>query len=173
MTQRITFGATGLDVSAVCFGTWQLSPRFWGDVPKEDMLAALHRALDVGVNFFDTADAYGDGLAETVMGEFLRDAPRSDVVVCTKVFNHFNPDASRYPDLSPDHVRERCDIELQRRGIDTIDLYLLHMFDPMTPLAEVSGTLDGRPVADVKVGAAHVIRYRHGLDPAVLAIGST
>ena len=143
MDTRITFGATGLSVSPICFGTWQLSPRFWGDVPKADMLAAMRGAVDVGVNFFDTADAYGDGHAETVLGEFLREAPRDEVVVCTKVFNHFNPDASRYPDMSPDHVRERCDIQLRRLGTETIDLYLVHMFDPLTPAADVAAALDG------------------------------
>lgn len=142
MASRIVFGATGLNVSPVCFGTWQLSPRFWGNQPKDELLRAMRAAHAGGINFFDTADAYGDGLAETVLGEFLREIPRDDVVVCTKVFNHFNPDASRYPDLSADHVRERCDIQLQRLGIDTIDVYLLHMVDPLVPMREVSETLE-------------------------------
>ncbi len=142
MNERIVFGATGLEVSPICFGTWQLSPRFWGEQSKSDVLAAMNIAYDAGINFFDTADAYGDGYAETVLGEFLAGKPRDAVVICTKVFNHFNPDASRYPDLSPEHIRQRCELELQRMGIETIDLYLLHMFDPLTPLADVAETLD-------------------------------
>ena len=142
MSHLITFGATGLKVSPVCFGTWQLSPRFWGDQSKADALEAMNVAFDAGINFFDTADAYGDGYAETVVGEFLADKPRDKVVICTKVFNHFNPDASRYPDLSPDHVRQRCELELQRLGIETIDLYLLHLFDPLTSLADIAETME-------------------------------
>ena len=142
MSDRIVFGATGLEVSTISFGTWQLSPRFWGDQSKQDVLAAMGAALDAGINFFDTADAYGDGYAETVLGEFLADKPRESVVICTKVFHHFNPDASRYPDLTPAHVRQRCELQLKRMGLETIDLYLLHLFDPLTPLADVAETMD-------------------------------
>ncbi len=142
MNNRIVFGATGLEVSPICFGTWQLSPRFWGEQSKTDVLAAMDTAFEAGINFFDTADAYGDGYGETVLGEFLAGKPRENVVVCTKVFNHFNPDGSRYPDLSPAHIRQRCEVQLQRMGVETIDLYLLHMFDPLTPLADVAETMD-------------------------------
>jgi aryl-alcohol dehydrogenase-like predicted oxidoreductase len=142
MNHRVIFGATGLEVSPVCFGTWQLSPRFWGDLSKPDVLAAMNAAFEAGINFYDTADAYGDGYGETVLGEFLADKPRDALVICTKVFNHFNPDASRYPDLSPAHIRQRCDLQLKRMGIETIDLYLLHLFDPATPLADVAETME-------------------------------
>jgi aryl-alcohol dehydrogenase-like predicted oxidoreductase len=129
-------------VSPVCFGTWQLSPRFWGAQSKEAILRAMRAGLEQGINFFDTADAYGDGLAETVLGEFLATVPRGEVVVCTKVFNHFNPDGSRYPDLSAAHVRQRCETELTRLGIDTLDVYLLHLADVLTPMREVTATLE-------------------------------
>jgi aryl-alcohol dehydrogenase-like predicted oxidoreductase len=142
MNHRIIFGATGLEVSPLCFGTWQLSPRFWGDQSKPDVLAAMNAAFEAGINFYDTADAYGDGYAETVVGEFIAGKPRDALVICTKVFNHFNPDASRYPDLSAAHVRQRCDLQLKRMGIETIDLYLLHLFDPATPLADVAETME-------------------------------
>ncbi|MHC4104700.1 MAG: aldo/keto reductase, partial [Planctomycetota bacterium] len=142
MKERIVFGATELEVSPICFGTWQLSPRFWGEQTKSDVLAAMNTAYDAGINFFDTADAYGDGYAETVLGEFLAEKTHESVVICTKVFNHFNPDASRYPDLSPDHIRQRCELQLKRMCIETIDLYLLHMFDPLTPLEYIAGTLN-------------------------------
>lgn len=139
---RVPLGRSELSVSPVAFGTWQLSPRFWGEQSKAEALAAMAAAFDLGVNFFDTADAYGDGYAETVLGEALRDLPRQEVVVCTKWFNHFNPDASRYPDLSPEHLAARCEASLKRLGIDTIDLCLLHFFDQLTPLGEVAATLD-------------------------------
>ena len=142
MSNRIIFGATGLEVSPICFGTWQLSPRFWGEQSKADVLAAMSKALEAGINFFDTADAYGDGYAETVLGEFLAGKDRESVVICTKVFNHFNPDGSRYPDLTPAHIRQRCELQLQRMGLDTIDLYLIHLPDPLTPLGAIAETMD-------------------------------
>jgi len=92
-------------------------------------------AIDQGINFFDTSDAYGDGHAESVLGEFLAGVPRNEVIVTTKVFNHYNPDASRYPDLAPAHIVERCEASLKRLGVETIDLYLLHRDDPDYPVA--------------------------------------
>lgn len=140
--QRVQLGESGLSVSPIAFGTWQLSPRFWGEQSKADAMAAMKLAFDEGINFFDTAEAYGDGYAETVLGEAIGELPRDELVVVTKVFNHFNPDGSRYPDLSPEHIATRCDVSLGRLGIETIDLYLLHMYDPLTPLAETAGALE-------------------------------
>ena len=142
MSTRVILGRSGLEVSPVCFGTWQLSTRIWGPQPKDTVKEAMHVALAAGVNFFDTSDAYGDGYAETVLGEFLAELPRDRVVVATKVFNHYNPDASRYPDLSPAHIVEKCEASLKRLRLETIDLYLLHFFDQLTPLADVAATLE-------------------------------
>ena len=140
--QRVNLGSSGLSVSPVAFGTWQLSPVFWGQQSKDAAIAAMKTAFDQGINFFDTADAYGDGYAESVLGEVIEELPRDEMVICTKVFNHFNPDASRYPDLSPDHIVARCEACLDRLGIETIDLLLLHFVDQLTPLADVAATLD-------------------------------
>lgn len=142
MDKRVVLGATGRSVSPICFGTWQLSPRFWLDQSKEDVLEAMEVAFDGGVNFFDTADAYGDGYGETVLGGFIAGKRREELVICTKVFNHFTSDGSRYPDLSPVHIRQRCDMQLKRLGIETIDVYLLHAFEPLTPPDEIAGALD-------------------------------
>lgn len=139
---RITLGGSGLKVSPIAFGTWQLSQRFWGEQPKSSILDAVRKAVDVGINFFDTADAYGDGYGETVLGEALKDIPRNDVVVATKWFNHFNDDKSRYPDLSHSYVTERCHASLKRLDVETIDLALLHFYDPITPLEETAGALE-------------------------------
>ncbi|MBC8876616.1 MAG: aldo/keto reductase [Planctomycetes bacterium] len=139
---RVLLGESGLSVSPVCFGTWQLSPRFWGEQSKDDAVSAMKLAYDQGINFIDTADAYGDGYGESVVGEAIKDLPRDELVIVTKVFNHFNPDGSRYPDLTPDHVAERCEASLGRLGLDTIDLYLLHLYDQLTPLADIAGTLE-------------------------------
>lgn len=140
--ERVTLGESGLSVSPIAFGTWQLSPRFWGNQSKGDAIAAMQLAFDKGINFFDTAEAYGDGYAETVLGEAMRELPRNELVVVTKVFNHFNSDGSRYPDLSPEYVAQRCEMSLKRLGIDAIDLYLLHMYDPLTPLADIAGMME-------------------------------
>ncbi|MDG2130984.1 MAG: aldo/keto reductase [Fuerstiella sp.] len=140
--ERVTLGRSGLSVSPIAFGTWQLSSRFWGEQPKGDAIAAMQQAFELGVNFFDTADAYGDGYAETVLGEAIRDLPRDQLVIVTKFFNHFNPDGTRYPDLSPGYLAERCEASLKRLGIETIDVCLLHFYDQLTPLAEVAGTLE-------------------------------
>jgi aryl-alcohol dehydrogenase-like predicted oxidoreductase len=139
--QRVSLGESRLSVSPIAFGTWQLSPRFWGEQSKEDVIAAMKQAVDNGVNLFDTADAYGDGYAETVLGEAIKDLPRDELVITTKVFNHFNPDGSRYPDLSPSHIVARCEASLGRLGIETIDLYLLHFYDELTPLGDVAEVL--------------------------------
>ena len=140
--ERITLGESNLSVSPIAYGTWQLSPRFWGEQSKSDAIAAMRLAFEKGINFFDTADAYGDGYAETVLGEALKGLARNEPVVATKVFNHFNPDGSRYPDLSPAHIVERCERSLERLGVEAIDLYLLHLFDPLTPLADIAGALE-------------------------------
>lgn len=140
--ERVTLGSSGLSVSPISFGTWQLSPRFWGEQSRKDAVQAMKLAYDHGIIFYDTADAYGDGYAETVLGEAIKELPRDELVVATKVFNHFNPDHSRYPDLSPEHILERCDASLRRLGIETIDLYLLHFPDPLTPFADTAGALE-------------------------------
>jgi len=141
--QHILLGKTGLSVSRLAFGTWQLSPRFWGEVPAAQVAEAIRTALDLGINFFDTADAYGDGLAESALGETLRSVPRDRVIVASKVFNHYVPDGTRYPDLSPDHIRERCEASLHRLRTDYIDLYLLHFYDQLTPLSRIAETMEG------------------------------
>jgi aryl-alcohol dehydrogenase-like predicted oxidoreductase len=138
----IVLGKSGLRVSRLSFGTWQLSPRFWGEVPTSQIATAIRTAFDLGIDFFDTADAYGDGLAESVLGETLRSFPRDRVIIATKVFNHFNPDGSRFPDLSPEHLRERCASSLRRLRTDYIDLYLLHFYDQLTPLGIIADTME-------------------------------
>ena len=140
--ERVILGGSGLSVSPIAFGTWQLSPRFWGEQSKDDAVTAMKFAFDHGINFIDTADAYGDGYGESVVGEAVQDLPRDELVIVTKVFNHFNPDGSRYPDLSPGHIVERCEASLRRLGIETIDLYLLHFYDQLTPLADLAGTME-------------------------------
>ncbi len=142
MLHRVRLGQSELVVSPICYGSWQLSPRYWGDVPAEQALAAMRKAFELGVNFYDTADAYGDGLSERVMGEALAELPRDRIVVATKVYWHFYPDGRRHPDLSGKYVIEECEQSLRRLRMDYVDLYQLHSWDPSTPLAETTEALD-------------------------------
>lgn len=152
MNNRVRLGQSGLEVSPICYGSWQLSPRYWGQFPAEQFKKAIHRAFDVGVNFFDTADAYGDGLSEQVLGEALADLPREEIVVATKVYWHFYPDGRRHPDLSGDYIIAECEQSLKRLKMDYVDIYLLHAYDPLTPLEETTEALE-------KLYRAGKIRY--------------
>ena len=145
--ERVPLGRSGLRVSPISFGTWQLSPRFWGEQSREQITQAIRQAFDGGINLFDTADAYGEGHAETVLGETIAGLPRDELVITTKVLNRFKPDGSRIPDLSAENIAARCEVSLKRLQLDTIDLYLLHGFDPLTPCEETAGQLDRLRVA--------------------------
>ena len=129
--QHVTLGKTGLKVSRICFGTWQLSPSYWGEQPHRQIIDAMGCARELGINFIDTADAYGDGLSERVVGQALRELSREDFVVATKVFWHIGGEDRRYPDLSPDYIARACEASLQRLQTDHIDLYQCHSFDPL------------------------------------------
>ena len=142
MNNRIRLGRSGLEVSPICYGSWQLSPKYWGDIPAEQVVEAIRRAFEVGVNFYDTADAYGDGLSEQVMGEALATLPRDQVVLATKLYWHFYEDGRRHPDLSGKYVIEECENSLRRLKMDYIDLYQLHSFDPLTPLDETTEAME-------------------------------
>jgi len=132
--ERVQLGNTALMVSPVCFGCWQMGQTFWGTVPEEDLVAAVHKALDVGINFFDNADAYGDGLAEEILGRALKGIPRENFVVATKACHHWLPERNnqRVPDLSYDYLIWECEQSLRRLGLETIDLYQAHAFEVFT-----------------------------------------
>jgi aryl-alcohol dehydrogenase-like predicted oxidoreductase len=138
----VRLGGSELKVTPVCYGSWQLSPKFWGDQPKEVMIKAMRRAFEVGVNFYDTANAYGDGLSETVMGEALKALPRDEIVVATKVFAHFFPDGHRYGDLSKEFILSECDASLKRLQMEYIDLYQCHSYDYSSPVEETAEAMD-------------------------------
>jgi len=142
MSNRVRLGRTDLQVSPICYGSWQLSPRFWGPQPEDQLIAAMRRAFEVGVNFYDTADAYGNGLAEEVMGRALRDLPRDQIVIATKVFHHWFPDGHRHGDLSRAYVLRACEDSLRRLQMDYVDLYQCHAFDPLTDLADTVEALE-------------------------------
>ena len=121
MEQR-TLGRTGRPVSVVGLGTWQLGAD-WGEVSEDDARAVLEAAVEEGVTFFDTADVYGDGRSETVIGRFLADRPDAGVTVATKMGRR----AEQVPESYVlDHFRAWTDRSRRNLGVDTLDLVQLH-----------------------------------------------
>ncbi len=135
----IQLGKTDLVVSRICFGCWQLSPRFWGQVDLDEWRAALRKAVDVGVNFIDTADAYGEGYAESSLGDwFASDGLRDRFVLATKFYHNFEDPENRVADTSYDYIIRECEASLKRLRTDHIDLYQIHAWDPLTRPDEVA-----------------------------------
>ncbi|MEQ7004818.1 aldo/keto reductase [Actinopolymorpha sp. B17G11] len=137
-----TLGRSGLAVSPIGFGCWAIggpafrdgNPIGWGKVDDDESVAAIHAALDAGVTFFDTANIYGAGHSERVVGRALA-GRRDEVVIATKFGNLFDEEAKRAigRDASPTSIREQCDASLARLGVDVIDLYQFHIgdYDPV------------------------------------------
>ncbi|MET1036781.1 MAG: aldo/keto reductase [Aeromicrobium sp.] len=117
-----TLGRTGRDVSVVGLGTWQLGAD-WGDVSHEDAVAVLDAAVAEGVTFFDTADVYGDGRSEQLIGEYLRDRPELDVFVATKMGRRAEQDPAHF---TMDNFRAWTDRSRGNLGVETLDLVQLH-----------------------------------------------
>ena len=126
-------GKTDLSVSVVCLGSWSIATKdfFWDGQDRADSVATVHAALDAGINFFDTAPAYGDGDSEEILGEALG-ARRSSVVVATKV---------RPVDLEPERLRKSCETSLRALRTDYIDLYQIHWPNHAIPLEPTYRTL--------------------------------
>ena len=134
----VRLGRTGLKVSRVCLGTMSFGTSQWRPwvLDEAESRPFIKRALDLGINFFDTADMYSKGVSEEVVGRALRDmAPRSEYVLATKVFYPLGSDANA-GGLSRKHVFDAIDGSLRRLGTDYVDLYQIHRFDPETPIEE-------------------------------------
>ena len=142
----VKLGNTGLDVSPICLGTMSFgTAENWVHNPwalnEEDSRIIIKRALDLGVNFFDTANAYAYGNSERILGKALNDfANRDEIVVATKVFVPMNK-APNGGGLSRKHIMSQVDQSLQRLGMDYIDLYIIHRWDYNTPIAETMAAL--------------------------------
>ncbi len=136
---KIQLGKTDLQVTRICFGCWQLSPTFWGDIPQDEWRQSVRAALECGVNFIDTADAYGDGFAEESLGALLKEeGTRDQFVIATKFYWNFLKGQNRYPDTRYEYILQACEASLRRLKIDTIDLYQIHAWDPLTRPDEVA-----------------------------------
>ena len=120
-------GKTGLQVSEIGLGLWAIGGDDWGHVDDAESLATLARAFDSGVNLFDTSDLYGHGHSEEILGQWLRGAPRDQVLIATKVGLWHSADARPNAYVKKEMVFEACEASLQRLGIDTLDLYQCHV----------------------------------------------
>jgi aryl-alcohol dehydrogenase-like predicted oxidoreductase len=142
-TPTITLGRSGLEVSRIAFGTWQRGGD-WGSFDEREASEAIRHAHDVGINFFDTAQAYGYGESERLLGSALRDRLRSDrdrLVIATKGGLRIDEEKGQVRDSSPAWIRSGVESSLRQLGIDRIDLYQIHWPDPETPFAETAGAL--------------------------------
>ena len=135
-------GETDLIVSRICFGTWQYGGG-WGEIDMDDAKAAIRRALDLGINFFDTAQAYGYGKSEAHLADALRpelSSHRDEVVIATK--GGLRPEGSGRPvDTGKAWLREGLESSLKHLRTDYVDLYQVHWPDPDTPAEETAEAL--------------------------------
>jgi aryl-alcohol dehydrogenase-like predicted oxidoreductase len=168
--QTRNLGSQGLRVSALGLGAMGMS-EFYGETNDEESIAVIHRALDLGVDFIDTADMYGIGHNEALVGRAIRDR-RDTVVLATKFGNVREPNGERLGiDGSPEYVAKACDASLRRLGVGHIDLYYQHRVDPDTPIEETVGAM-ARLVEEGKVrylglseAGPDTIRRAHAVHP--------
>ncbi len=133
-----TLGHGGPQVSALGLGCMGMS-EFYGQGDEKESIAVIHRALDLGIDFLDTADMYGSGHNEQLVGRAIKDR-RDEVVLATK-FGIRRVDGVRSVDNTPDYIRAACDASLQRLGVDHIDLYYMHRRNADVPVAESVGAM--------------------------------
>ncbi|MEX0821325.1 MAG: aldo/keto reductase [Rhodothermales bacterium] len=132
-------GRTGEELTTIGLGTWAIGGGDWkyGWGPQDDRksIAAIREALDLGVNWIDTARVYGLGHAEEVVGEAIKDR-RDDIFLATKCGRHWRDDGTIYGNLSAESVREECESSLRRLNVDVIDMYQIHWPDPDEDIEE-------------------------------------
>jgi aryl-alcohol dehydrogenase-like predicted oxidoreductase len=136
---RRKLGNQGLEVSALGLGCMGMS-EFYGTTDEGEAIATIHRALELGIDFLDTADMYGRGANEKLVGKAIGDR-RDQVVLATKFGNVRNDDGSREVRGDAEYVRQACDASLERLGLDHVDLYYQHRVDRRVPIEETVGAM--------------------------------
>jgi aryl-alcohol dehydrogenase-like predicted oxidoreductase len=167
--QQRTLGKSSLSVSAIGLGCMSMS-NVYGKGDEAESIAVVHRALDMGVNFLDSSDAYGFGQNEELLAKALR-GRRDRAVLATKFGNLRNPDGTPGVNGRPEYVAQACDASLKRLGVETIDLYYQHRVDPSVPIEDTVGAM-GRLVEKGKVrflglseAAPATVRRAHAVHP--------
>lgn len=153
--EYVNLGRTGLKVSRICLGMMSYGDPNWRDwvLPLDESRPFVKRALETGINFFDTADVYSLGVSEEITGQLLKEfARREDVVIATKVYNPMG-DGPNARGLSRKHIMASIDASLKRLGTDYVDLYQIHRWDRETPIEETLEALHDI----VKAGKARYI----------------
>jgi aryl-alcohol dehydrogenase-like predicted oxidoreductase len=142
--EYIRFGSTGMQVSRLCLGMMTYGSRKWREwiLEEDEARPFVKRALDAGINFFDTADVYSQGVSEEVLGNLLKSfgVKRDNLVIATKVFNPMSDDVNDRG-LSRKHILDSIDRSLRRLGMEYVDLYQIHRWDYQTPIEETMEAL--------------------------------
>ncbi len=131
-------GRAGVRVSSIALGSWLT---YGNAVEQQTAIDCIHRAYEQGINFFDTSNNYNNGEAEKVVGQGLKDYARSSYVLATKVFFPIG-EGPNDRGLSRKHIMEQCHASLRRLGVEYVDLYQCHRYDPETPVDEVLRAMD-------------------------------
>ena len=158
-----------LEVSALGLGCMGMSHQY-GKAEEKDSLAVLNRALELGVNFFDSSDSYGPFINEELISNVLK-TKRDQVVIATKFGQQFLPDGTRKINGNPEYVKQACDASLKRLGIETIDLYYQHRVDKSVPVEETWGAMKELVTAGkvkklgISEASAETIRKAHSVHP--------
>ena len=139
-----TLGNTGTTVSRICLGCMSFGSSDWREwvLDEEESRRIIERAIDLGINFFDTANVYSLGESERVLGNVLGEYDRDRSVVATKVYNPMDEDNPNARGLSRKAIEQELQHSLDRLGMDTVDLYQIHRWDDETPIEETLRTLD-------------------------------
>ncbi|MCU4740310.1 aldo/keto reductase [Natronoglomus mannanivorans] len=138
-----TLGSTGMEVSRICLGCMSFGSSDWREwvLGEDESQEIIDRALDLGINFFDTANVYSQGESERILGNALEGTDREELVVATKVYGEMGDGPNR-GGLSRKAIEQELEASLDRLGMDTIDLYQTHRWDYDAPIEETLSTLD-------------------------------